>query len=189
MVAERPAAARQTSAANASPTSERPVARLALMAVAFIFLAIFLLLPLVIVFEQGFSRGIGKFVESIAEPDTLSAIRLTLLVAFISVGLNLLFGVIAAWAITKFEFPGKTFLVTLIDLPFSVSPVVAGLALVLLFGANSAIGGWLVAAGFPIIFALPGIDLLFARRERSRRCFRCGRGRSRWCHRARGRPR
>ena len=152
-------AERRRSAANASPTSERPVARLALMAVAFIFLAIFLLLPLVIVFEQGFSRGIGKFVESIAEPDTLSAIRLTLLVAAISVPLNLVFGLAAAWAIAKFEFKGKAFLTTLIDLPFSVSPVISGLVYVLLFGAGSMMGPWLTAHGVKILFAVPGIVL------------------------------
>ena len=146
-------------AANTSPTSERPLARLVLMAVAFGFLAIFLLLPLVIVFEQGFSRGIGTFVEAIVEPDTVSAIKLTLLVAAISVPLNLVFGLAAAWAIAKFEFKGKAFLTTLIDLPFSVSPVIACLVYVLLFGAGSVLGPWLTANGVKILFAVPGIVL------------------------------
>src|SRR6478736_3004468 len=109
-------------AEKTSPTSERPVARYVLMAVAFAFLALFLLLPLVVVFNQAFSKGVGKVVATLGDPDTLSAIRLTLLVAAIAVPLNLVFGVAAAWAIAKFAFRGKSVLVTLIDLPFSVSP-------------------------------------------------------------------
>jgi len=143
----------------ASPISERPLARLILMGTAFAFLAIFLLLPLIIVFEQGFSRGIGKFIESVVEPDTVSAIKLTLLVAAISVPLNLVFGLAAAWAIAKFEFKGKAFLTTLIDLPFSVSPVISGLVYVLLFGAGSLMGPWLSEHGIKILFAVPGIVL------------------------------
>ena len=143
----------------ASPISESAVARLVLMGIAFAFLAIFLVLPLIIVFEQGFSRGIGAFVEAVVEPDTVSAIKLTLLVAAISVPLNLVFGVAAAWAIAKFEFKGKAFLTTLIDLPFSVSPVISGLVYVLLFGAGSMLGPWLTANGVKILFAVPGIVL------------------------------
>ncbi len=115
-----------------SPVSESLVTRIVLMGVAFSFLAIFLVLPLIVVFEQALSRGIGTFVSSLGEPDTVAAIKLTLLVAAISVPLNLVFGVAAAWAIAKFEFKGKAFLTTLIDLPFSVSPVIAGLVYVLL---------------------------------------------------------
>src|SRR3954462_3862262 len=114
-------------AQKTSPTSERPVARYVLMAAAFAFLALFLLLPLVVVFNQAFSKGIGRVIATLGDPDTLSAIRLTLLVAAISVPLNLVFGVAAAWAIAKFEFKGKSLLITLIDLPFSVSPAVSGL--------------------------------------------------------------
>jgi len=142
-----------------SPTSEKPLARWALMAVAFVFLGIFLLLPLVVVFAQAFSRGPAKVLETLVDPDTLSAIRLTLLVAAIAVPLNLVFGVAAAWAIAKFEFKGKAFLTTLIDLPFSVSPVISGLVYVLLFGAGSVLGPWLKAHGVEILFAVPGIVL------------------------------
>ena len=139
--------------------TERPWARAALMLVAFGFLAVFLLLPLVVVFEQAFSRGIGAFLEAINEHDTIAAIRLTLLVAVISVPLNLVFGVAAAWAVAKFEFKGKAFLITLIDLPFSVSPVISGLVYVLLFGAQSLLGPWLKMHGIVILFAVPGIVL------------------------------
>lgn len=139
--------------------TERPLARAALMLIAFAFLAIFLLLPLVVVFEQAFSRGIAPFLAAINDPDTISAIKLTLLVAVISVPLNLVFGVAAAWAIAKFEFKGKAFLTTLIDLPFSVSPVISGLVYVLLFGASSLLGPWLKLHGIVILFAVPGIVL------------------------------
>ena len=139
-------------AAMTSPTSEQPLARWFLMATAFIFLAVFLLLPLIIVFEQAFSRGPAKVWETLADPDTRSAIWLTLLVAAIAVPLNLVFGVAAAWSIAKFEFKGKAFLTTLIDLPFSVSPVISGLVYVLLFGAGSVLGPWLKAHGVEIPF-------------------------------------
>ena len=117
------------------------------------------LLPLFVVFHDAFAKGIGKYIASVRDPDAVSAIKLTLLVAAIAVPLNAAFGVAAAWCIAKFEFRGKGVLLTLIDLPFSVSPVVAGLSLVLLFGANSLVGGWLVAHGVPVIFALPGVVL------------------------------
>jgi sulfate transport system permease protein len=142
-----------------SPVSESLVTRIVLMGVAFLFLAVFLVLPLVVVFDQAFSRGIGTFFESLGEPDTVAAIKLTLLVAAIAVPLNLVFGVAAAWAIAKFEFKGKAFLTTLIDLPFSVSPVIAGLVYVLLFGAGSFLGPMLSAYGVKILFAVPGIVL------------------------------
>lgn len=136
----------------------RPV-RLALILVSLALLAILVLAPLLVVFAEALARGAAAAVKSLSQPEAKSAIYLTLLVAGITVPLNALFGLAAAWTITKFDFKGKAFLITLIDLPFSVSPVVAGLALVLLFGTNSLLGGWLVAQGFPIIFALPGIVL------------------------------
>ncbi len=136
----------------------RPV-RLALILVSLALLAILVLAPLFVVFAEALARGVAAAVKSLSQPEAKSAIYLTLLVAGITVPLNAIFGLAAAWTITKFDFKGKAFLITLIDLPFSVSPVVAGLALVLLFGTNSLLGGWLVAQGFPIIFALPGIVL------------------------------
>ena len=142
-----------------SPTTEAPLARYALMAAAFLFLALFLLLPLAAVFIEAFRKGPGEFFSSLNDPDTLAAIRLTLLVAGIAVPLNLVFGVAAAWAIAKFEFKGKAFLTTLIDLPFSVSPVISGLVFVLLFGAQGYFGPWLQANDLKIVFALPGLIL------------------------------
>ncbi|CAM3072062.1 sulfate transport system permease protein [Paracoccus aminovorans] len=140
-------------------TEESRPARIALIAVALVGLGILVLAPLAVVFAEALAKGAGAAIASLGNRDAQSAIRLTLLVAAIAVPLNAVFGIAAAWTITKFDFRGKAFLITLIDLPFSVSPVVAGLALVLLFGTNSLIGGWLVAQGFPIIFALPGIVL------------------------------
>ena len=117
------------------------------------------MLPLVVVFAQAFSKGISAYFSALAEPEALSAIRLTLLVAAISVSLNLVFGVAAAWAIAKFDFRGKTFLITLIDLPFSVSPVISGLVFVLLFGAQGFLGPWLQSHDIHVLFAVPGIAL------------------------------
>ncbi|MER9714187.1 sulfate ABC transporter permease subunit CysW [Mesorhizobium sp. M0213] len=139
--------------------TESRTARTVLMAVTFAFLAIFLLLPLIIVFKEAFAKGIEAYTQALGEPDTRSAIRLTLLVAAISVPLNIVFGISAAWAIAKFEFKGKAFLTTLIDLPFSVSPVISGLVYVLLFGAQGLLGAWLKAHGIVILFAVPGIVL------------------------------
>ncbi|PZP43384.1 MAG: sulfate ABC transporter permease subunit CysW, partial [Agrobacterium fabrum] len=141
------------------PASESFPARLALIAIAFVFLAAFLVLPLVSVFVEAFRKGAESFWEAIVEPDALSAIRLTLLVAAISVPLNLIFGVMAAWAIAKFEFKGKAFLITLIDLPFSISPVISGLVYVILFSSHSVLGPWLKSYGIEILFAVPGIVL------------------------------
>ncbi|AAK86629.1 sulfate/thiosulfate transporter permease subunit [Agrobacterium tumefaciens] len=141
------------------PASESLPARLALIAVAFLFLAAFLVLPLVSVFFEAFRKGADSFWDAIVEPDALSAIRLTLLVAAISVPLNVVFGVAAAWAIAKFEFKGKAFLITLIDLPFSISPVISGLVYVILFSAHSVLGPWLKSYGIEILFAVPGIVL------------------------------
>ncbi|MBB1490185.1 sulfate ABC transporter permease subunit CysW [Paracoccus sp. MC1854] len=140
-----------------APTAEAPALRIALILLAVTGIGLLVLAPLVTVFAEALSRGIGAAVASLSDPQAWSAIRLTLLVAAIAVPLNAVFGLAAAWAITKFDFRGKAFLITLIDLPFSISPVVAGLCIVLTFGANSMIGGWLVAHGFPIVFALPGI--------------------------------
>ncbi|MET0744202.1 MAG: sulfate/thiosulfate ABC transporter permease CysW, partial [Microvirga sp.] len=140
-------------------TTERPAVRRLAMGVAFLFLALFLVLPLVVVFAEAFRRGVATYFQAFGEPDAQAAIRLTLMVAAISVPLNVVFGLTASWAIAKFEFRGKSLLITLIDLPFSVSPVVAGLIYVLLFGAQGLAGPWLAAHGIRIIFALPGIVL------------------------------
>ena len=142
-----------------APTQESPAARFALIAVAFAGVALLIFAPLVAVFAEALAKGAVEAVASLGNRDALAAIRLTLTVAVIAVPANAIFGIAAAWFITKFDFRGKAFLITLIDLPFSVSPVVAGLCLVLMFGANSLIGGWLVAQGFPIVFAMPGIIL------------------------------
>jgi sulfate transport system permease protein len=140
-------------------TADRPAVRAVLIATALAFLGLFLLLPLVAVFVEALRQGIGAYLAGITEPDALAAIRLTLLVAAIAVPLNVVFGIAAAWAIAKFEFKGKSLLITLIDLPFSVSPVIAGLIYVLLFGAQGLLGPWLAAHDVKIIFAVPGIVL------------------------------
>jgi sulfate transport system permease protein len=140
-------------------TTESRSTRIVLTLFALAFLSLFLLLPLAAVFTEALRRGVQSYVEALAEPDALAAIRLTLMVAAIAVPLNLVFGIAAAWAIAKFSFRGKSLLITLIDVPFSVSPVVAGLVYVLLFGAQGLFGPWLKAHGVEIIFALPGIVL------------------------------
>ena len=141
------------------PTTETPLARWLLIGLVVGWLALFLLLPLLSVFAEALRMGLGAFLAALVEPDALAAIRLTLLVAAIAVPLNVAFGLCASWAIAKFEFRGKSFLITLIDLPFSVSPVIAGLIYVLLFGAQGWLGPWLGAHHFKIIFAVPGIVL------------------------------
>ena len=153
-----PVRVREISAEHEARTEPRLI-RLAIIGVATTFLSVFVVLPLLIVFTQAFSRGISAYLAALAEPEALSAIKLTLAVAAISVGLNLLFGLAAAWAVAKFDFPGKTFLITLIDLPFSVSPVISGLVFVLLFGAQGFFGAWLQARDIHILFAAPGIAL------------------------------
>ena len=130
-----------------------------LVGVAVLFSAVFLVLPLLNVFAQALAAGLGPYWRALANPDTLSAIRLTLVIAAISVPLNAVFGVAASWAIAKFDFRGKAFLLSLIDLPFSISPVVAGLLFVLLFGANGLLGHWLEACHIQMLFALPGMVL------------------------------
>ena len=139
--------------------TEPKAVRTVIIVVAVAFLGIFVVLPLVVVFAHAFSKGIAAYFAALADPEALAAIRLTLLVAAISVGLNLVFGLVAAWAIAKFDFPGKTFLITLIDLPFSVSPVISGLVFVLLLGAQGYLGSWLRDHDIQILFAVPGIAL------------------------------
>jgi sulfate transport system permease protein len=156
-----PAAPRDVTVARRRPpvTTESPLLRGLLIAIAIAFLALFLLLPLVVVFAEALKNGVGAYFEALSDSDARAAIWLTLLVAAISVPLNLIFGVAAAWCIAKFEFPGKSVLLTLIDLPFSISPVVAGLVYVLLFGAQGLFGPYLQSIGVDIIFAVPGIVL------------------------------
>ncbi|MCA1361663.1 sulfate ABC transporter permease subunit CysW [Bradyrhizobium sp. IC3069] len=152
------ARAHAAAARNNLRTEPRAV-RIVIITLALLFLTVFVVLPLVVVFAQAFSRGILAYFAALAEPEAMAAIKLTLIVAAISVGLNLVFGLVAAWAIAKFEFPGKTFLITLIDLPFSVSPVISGLVFVLLFGAQGYLGSWLREHDIQILFAVPGIAL------------------------------
>jgi len=140
-------------------TSEPALVRVLLIAAAVAFLVLFLFLPLGVVFSTALSKGIQFYLKTFRDPDTISAVELTLLAAGIAVPLNLVFGAAAAWAIGKFEFVGKSLLITLIDLPFSVSPVVAGLIYVLLFGLQGVFGPWLIAHDIRIIFAVPGIVL------------------------------
>jgi sulfate/thiosulfate transport system permease protein len=142
-----------------SATDDPPLLRLALGAIAILFVALFLILPLLVVFSEALAKGLGPALTAIADTDSLAAIKLSLLVALIAVPLNTVFGIAAAWAIVKFDFPGKAFLVTLIDLPFSVSPVVAGLIYVLVFGRQGWFGPWLTDHDIHILFALPGIVL------------------------------
>lgn len=127
--------------------------------IALLFLFVFLFLPLTAVFVQAFEKGIGTYFSAIKDPTSLSAVKLTLIAAAVSVPLNLLFGISAAWAIARFEFPGKSLLLALIDIPFAVSPVIAGLIFVLLFGLQGMFGPWLQAHNIKIIFAVPGIIL------------------------------
>ena len=140
-------------------TTEAPWVRALLIGTALLFVLLFLLLPLAAVFAEALRKGWGAYVQGLREPDAWSAIRLTLVVALIAVPLNLVFGVAAAWCIAKFEFPGKTILTTLVDLPFSISPVVVGLMYVLVFGAQGWLGPWLAAHDIKVIFAVPGIVL------------------------------
>ena len=141
------------------PLDEPAFVKAILIAVALSFLLLFLILPLAVVFTEALREGFNAYMAAILEPDALAAIRLTVLTAAIVVPLNAAFGVAAAWAITKFRLRGKSFLVTLIDLPFSVSPVIAGMVYVLLFGLQGVFGPWLAAHDIRIIFALPGIVL------------------------------
>ena len=143
----------------AAATREPNWVRWTLISIALVFLSLFLFLPLISVFFEAFKKGFDVYLHAIEEPDTISAIKLTLLAAFISVPLNLVFGVAAAWCIAKFDFRGKSFLLTLIDLPFSVSPVISGLIYVLVFGLQGWFGEWLRDHDLKVIFAVPGIVL------------------------------
>lgn len=140
-------------------TQESPWVRRVIIGTGLLYFALFLLLPLASVFVEAFRKGVDAYLAALVDPDALSAIKLTLIVAIVSVPMNLVFGVAAAWAITKFQFPGKRFLITMIDLPFSVSPVIAGLIFVLVFGAQGWFGSWFVDNNVKIIFAVPGILL------------------------------
>jgi sulfate transport system permease protein len=139
--------------------TETPLTKGILITIALLFLGILLVLPLITVFVQAFSKGIGVYLAAISEPEALAAIKLTLTTAAIAVPLNLIFGLSAAWAITKFKFIGKNILLTLIDLPFAVSPVIAGLIFVLVFGARGWFGPFLFEHDIKIIFSTPGIIL------------------------------
>ena len=140
-------------------TAEPPFVRWLLIGVALLFLGLFLVVPLAAVFVEAFAKGVGYYFHTFNDANTLSAIQLTFITAAIAVPLNCVFGVAAAWAIAKFDFRGKTILITLIDLPFSVSPVVSGMIYVLLFGAQGLLGPWLIEHNIQIIFAVPGIVL------------------------------
>jgi sulfate transport system permease protein len=142
-----------------APTDDHPLVKLTLSAIAIGFIALFLFLPLATVFSEALAQGFGMAWHALEEPDAIAAIELTLLVAAIAVPLNMVFGLAAAWAISKFEFTGKNLLITLIDIPFSVSPVVSGLVFVLIFGLQGWLGQWLRDHDIKIIFALPGMVL------------------------------
>ena len=145
--------------ARRNPVTEPIWVRVVLILTALGFLGLLVVLPVVVIFIEAFRQGWEAYIASIIHPDALAAIRLTLLVAGIAVPLNLIFGLAASWAIAKFEFTGKHFLITLIDLPFSVSPVISGLIYILLFGSHSAFGTWLIDNDIQIVFAVPGIVL------------------------------
>jgi len=145
--------------ADARASKQRPPVAIALIASAWLIFLLILVLPLYMVLSQGLANGIGAFWDAISEPDAISALKLTLFATAISVPLNLAFGLAAAWCVTKFEFTGKSLLITLIDLPFSVSPVIAGLIYVLLFGAQGLMGPYLQSINVQIVFAVPGIVL------------------------------
>ncbi|WP_153721843.1 sulfate ABC transporter permease subunit CysW [Sporosarcina cascadiensis] len=149
----------QTADVRKHATTEPAVVRIALIIMVTVFLILFLLFPLIIIFTQAFSKGWQVYLAAISDPDALSAIKLTLIVAAIAVPLNAVFGIAAAWCITKFRFKGKSIFITLIDLPFAVSPVIAGLVFVLLFGGQGVFGEWLFENDIKIIFAVPGIIL------------------------------
>ncbi len=156
---ERPASGRPSRPVALRATTEPAAVRWALIAGALAFLGLFLVLPLVAVLVEALRPGVRAFLAAVSDPDALAAVRLTLLTTAIALPLNVLFGVAAAWAIAKFDFPGRSLLVTVIDLPFAVSPVVSGLIYVLVFGAQGLLGPWLAEHDIQIIFAVPGIVL------------------------------
>lgn len=138
-------------------TREPTWVRYTLIAIAFIFFLSCLILPLILVFVEAFKQGVGVYAQALVHPDTLSAVKLTLLTAAIAVPLNVVFGIAAAWSVAKFNFRGKSILTTLIDMPFSVSPVIAGLMLVLIFGTQGWMGGWLMENDIKVLYAVPAI--------------------------------
>ncbi len=149
----------QNKVAHSRATSEPAWIRWVLIGLTLLFLSVFLFIPLAAVFTEAFRKGVETYFAALTEPDAVAAIKLTLLAAAIAVPLNLIFGVAAAWAIAKFEFKGKSILITLIDLPFAVSPVIAGLIYVLIFGLQGWFGAWLIEHDYKVIFAVPGIVL------------------------------
>ncbi|MED3977591.1 sulfate ABC transporter permease subunit CysW [Priestia megaterium] len=151
--------AKTTVKLNHSSLKEPKVVQWLLTFIALAFLALFLVLPLITIFMTAFQKGVETYLAAITNPDALAAIKLTLIVVLITVPLNAVFGVVAAWLITKFDFKGKNILITLIDLPFAVSPVIAGLIFILLFGAQGLFGEWLFNQDIKIVFAIPGIIL------------------------------
>ncbi|MGR6338063.1 sulfate ABC transporter permease subunit CysW [Priestia megaterium] len=151
--------AKTTVKLNHSSLKEPKVVQWLLTFIALAFLVLFLVLPLITIFMTAFQKGLETYLAAITNPDALAAIKLTLIVVLITVPLNAVFGVVAAWLITKFDFKGKNILITLIDLPFAVSPVIAGLVFILLFGAQGLFGEWLFNQDIKIVFAIPGIIL------------------------------
>jgi sulfate/thiosulfate transport system permease protein len=145
--------------ATARATAEPPLVKALLIAVALGFMALFLVVPLLAVFTEALEKGTAAYLAALREPMALSALKLTLLTAAVAVPLNLLFGLAAAWAIAKFEFPGKNALLTLIDLPFGVSPVISGMVFILLFGRQGLLGPWAAAHGLKLVFSVPGLIL------------------------------
>ncbi len=151
-----------SNSSNIRPTriGEQPLVKWSLISLALFFVAILLVIPLVSIFQQAFASGIATYFENLSEPDTLHAIGLTLIVALMTVPINLVFGVMLAWSVTRFDFVGRKFLITLIDIPFAVSPVVAGLLYLLLYGSSGWLGEWLFEHDLQIMFAWPGILLV-----------------------------
>ncbi len=159
MAADLTVRAAGTVAGRGRTASEPALVRRILISGALVFLGLFLFVPLTAVFAQAFEKGLVAYLQAIREPEAWSSIRLTLVTAAIAVPLNLVFGIAASWAITKFRFPGKSLLITLIDLPFAVSPVISGMVFILLFGSGGVFGPWVEAHHLKIVFAVPGIIL------------------------------
>lgn len=142
-----------------SPVTESKTVKILLITVVYAFLILFLLIPLIAVFSKAFEKGWSSYLQAISHPDTLAAIKLTVFIVVVTLPLQMIFGVSAAWLITKFNFRGKRLLTTVIDLPFAVSPVIAGLVFVLLFGSNGLLGPWLMENGWKVIYSVPGMIL------------------------------
>lgn len=156
------APAPRSSAAHTAAYTEPKWARILLISIAAGFLGLMVIIPVANIFSQALSRGVGHYFDAINDPDTMSALRLTLTIAAIVVPLNAIFGLAAAWAVTKFDFPGKSILITLIDLPLAVSPVIAGLVFILIFGRSGYLGPWLLDNGIQVVFAMPGMAIATA---------------------------